>query len=104
MERLTETDVIAINKLLEYAAIARSNGRRCNVEMHFNEEERAIALKLDLGGPGACYAVAYEPSIPEAVDRVLTQADAADARDSGDTDPVPGPLPSELPDVYECIA
>jgi hypothetical protein len=97
MERLTETDVIAINKLLEYAWIARSNGRRCDVEMHFKSDERVIALKVDLGEPHACYAVAYEPTIPTAVARVLTQAADAEERERP-TDPRPPafePLPAD---------
>lgn len=98
MELLTQNDVIAINKILEFAAIARANGRRCAVEMHFNSDERAIALKLDLGGPDACFAVAYEQGIPEAVDRVLDQASAAGRRD---TEPCAAPDPIE--DVTACI-
>jgi hypothetical protein len=62
--QLTPSDVNAINRLLDFQAHARANGRRCSVEMHFNEDDHAIALKLDLGAPGACYAVAYEPTVP----------------------------------------
>jgi hypothetical protein len=91
MEYLSPDDVTAINKLLDYAAIVRAQGRRCDVELQFNSEERMIALKLDAGGPGACFAVAYEPTIPEAVDRVLDQASVADADNAAKTDPAPPP-------------
>ena len=105
MESLTENDVHAINKLLEYASLVRATGRRCDVELQFNSETRMIALKLDKGSPGACFAVAYEPTLPEAVDRVLDQASSTDERDEKrETMPVPG-LPADvLPDPYDCIA
>lgn len=98
MERLTQDDVNAINQLLDFAAVARASGRRCDVEIHFNSEERCIALKLDLSGPSACYAVAYEPSIPLAVARVLTRAAEVEERDDRPTDPRPPafePLPAD---------
>jgi hypothetical protein len=103
MERLTETDVIAINKLLEYAAIARANGRRCDAALHFKNQGGQYAVSLDAGAPGACFAVAYEFSIPEAIDRVLEQVSLADERDAP-TDPAPPPLSSPHPDPLECIA
>lgn len=100
MEYLSQEDVVAINKLLEYRWIARASGRRCDAALHVKDDGK-FAVSLDVGGPGACFAVAYEFSIPEAIDRVLSQASEADERDASPTEPAPPafePLPAD-----ECI-
>jgi hypothetical protein len=91
MHLLTEQDVLAINRLLEWRAEAVLAGYRARVELAQSGDDQFCALLWDNEDR---LQLAYEPTIAAAIDRVLEAAGPAPERD---THPCGLPAPTEPP-------
>ena len=88
---LSESDIAAINRLLEWQHEARSRGHRVKVAVSTEEDDYfCCEIKLDFWTLESGYPIAYEPTMAAAIDRALVEAKSHTGL-TRDTLPAPAP-------------